>query len=586
MESYKPLFKILKFKHVFLIPLLIAIFLTACFDKNNASETLETKRSPSFNNEHLKILSIWSGQFENILFNGLVEPNEINNIPHSPIRILMGSREWNDEDTAVATVFIDISEISPANIDRLVVRFSLGGPDSSDAFPVGEGSIEKLDGTTAIARIYTKTLAERPKAVDYRVVAWIDYNNDKKLISDDSETPILSTHFFSVVSHSNYEAAYEALTPPSNLTNSRAATFLHAFLNNTVIHYRYSENFVEVSEIYESSGNIIFSDIDSELENALNYYVGVRFDSNEKPLVRNFQIGEDSLLSRDVRDSLTMKQLIIAELERNRQVVLSNHPDTQTFNLSLPKGISYTDKSTNGVDIELHSIYNNADLVNAKVQFSTRCDNGKLKLDSLSITGSILDLYDFDYGEKLTPGNLAAMIQAGYGSLTSRTYGSGGQVFRHETKLDGEITSIDYEFGVCAIVQEFSMTGSWQGTYNWDCGNGKNGSSNLVFEIIDSDGKLSGTAKYLGGESDLYGDRVIDVTWDIWDFKGGVASKNGNMIVISVPDTDAFVNNRFSGELINNTLSGITQNGDTPVLGTDGCSAPFTNSGTFEVQME
>lgn len=50
---------------------------------------------------------------------------------------------------------------------------------------------------------------------------------------------------------------------------------------------------------------------------------------------------------------------------------------------------------------------------------------------------------------------------------------------------------------------------------------------------------------------------------------------------VSWNGSSSFVNNCFTGTIMGSAIVGTTKNGDSPVLGTAGCSNPWGPSGTF-----
>jgi len=114
------------------------------------------------------------------------------------------------------------------------------------------------------------------------------------------------------------------------------------------------------------------------------------------------------------------------------------------------------------------------------------------------------------------------------------------------------------------------LGGRWQGTYTWDCRfSGGSGSAAIVFDLMDADGRLSGTATYLGGVSMI-------------DPGSRLTASTGEVRIITLPSSAA-VNNEFNGTLSGSTITGTTLNGDSRAGNSQGCSAPTGPSGTFSV---
>ena len=104
------------------------------------------------------------------------------------------------------------------------------------------------------------------------------------------------------------------------------------------------------------------------------------------------------------------------------------------------------------------------------------------------------------------------------------------------------------------------LAGTWTGIYTYDCKQAAYppSSSPLTLEINQQGSLLSGTASYLGGLTSLTG------------------SVSGNMITLSITKSSSITQNKFTGTIGGNSMSGTTMNGE-------GCSAPTGPSGTFNV---
>lgn len=140
------------------------------------------------------------------------------------------------------------------------------------------------------------------------------------------------------------------------------------------------------------------------------------------------------------------------------------------------------------------------------------------------------------------------------------------------------------------------LTGVWAGTYSWDCGGTRTGSSPIRFVLTDPrNGSITGTVSYLGGTSELVADdplqassrRISDPIFRTdGTLLGGRTDPDG-MWVSLITDGAAgfFVNNEFNGEIAADfgSITGGTLNGDSPVPGSAGCSAPTGYSGSFTV---
>lgn len=116
-----------------------------------------------------------------------------------------------------------------------------------------------------------------------------------------------------------------------------------------------------------------------------------------------------------------------------------------------------------------------------------------------------------------------------------------------------------------------ALTGRWQGNYAWDCqGPGRSGSAAIAFDLVDTNGRLSGTASYLGGVSTI-------------DSRSSFFTAATQVVRMVVFPSSAAVNNEFNGTLGGSTITGTTLNGDSSFTPGAGCSAPTGPSGTFSV---
>jgi len=123
-----------------------------------------------------------------------------------------------------------------------------------------------------------------------------------------------------------------------------------------------------------------------------------------------------------------------------------------------------------------------------------------------------------------------------------------------------------------------SLTGSWSGTYAWNCGSGLTGSSLITLELAQSGSSLSGTARYLGDSTSVSGDsystlQAADIGPDPWNVRLDWAA------------TSSFVLNTFEGVRVGaDSLSGYVLNGDSPQSQSQpGCSALTGPSGRIAV---
>lgn len=148
----------------------------------------------------------------------------------------------------------------------------------------------------------------------------------------------------------------------------------------------------------------------------------------------------------------------------------------------------------------------------------------------------------------------------------------------------GRLGEVGRQFKDMMIKKDDTLTGTWTGTYSWDC-DGRTGSTDIRFELLQERGSpgLSGTAYYLGSSTQiaLHSFRCSNPTWGPYAMTGCTPDTDGNFVNISTIGNSQIAYNKFQGEITNenSTIIGITLNGDSD----GGCSACYTTSGVFEI---
>lgn len=125
-----------------------------------------------------------------------------------------------------------------------------------------------------------------------------------------------------------------------------------------------------------------------------------------------------------------------------------------------------------------------------------------------------------------------------------------------------------------------SLIGIWKGNYNWKCESSKYGNEKIVFNITkDNKGVITGSVSYANLKHYIRGFRIVDADLGEWSYTGGKLSEKGEQIIIDIlkkEDSKTSLNT-FSGILKNNTITGITRNGEK-------CSSYKGPSGKFSVK--
>lgn len=150
----------------------------------------------------------------------------------------------------------------------------------------------------------------------------------------------------------------------------------------------------------------------------------------------------------------------------------------------------------------------------------------------------------------------------------------------------------DMKFGAnCEPVPRFTdIAGTWQGTYSWNCGGTRTGSTELILQLEErGNGFVYGIAIYLGDDPELLeydSYRMINPMYRAnGTLLGGTPHPDGMVVRLSVGASSTNVYNQFDGTISPNfmTMTGGTLNGDSPTPGSMGCSAATGYSGSFTV---
>lgn len=137
------------------------------------------------------------------------------------------------------------------------------------------------------------------------------------------------------------------------------------------------------------------------------------------------------------------------------------------------------------------------------------------------------------------------------------------------------------------------LTGTWEGTYTWNCGAADlQGSSELVAELSSVRGSpfIGGTLTYLGETVSITNGYRCNAEGSVLDSSGslqcGQPDPLGAYLVMQHEASDKLVYNRFTGLIQGETITGTILNGNSPVpmLDSEGCSHPEHHSGTFELR--
>lgn len=145
----------------------------------------------------------------------------------------------------------------------------------------------------------------------------------------------------------------------------------------------------------------------------------------------------------------------------------------------------------------------------------------------------------------------------------------------------------------CEPVPRFtSIEGTWQGTYSWNCGGTRTGSTELILQLFErGNGSIYGVAIYLGDDPEVIeylSYRMVNPVYrPNGTLLGGTRDPDGLVVRLAVGNSPSqtSVYNEFDGAISADymTMSGGTLNGDSATPTSRGCSAVSGYSGTWTV---
>lgn len=270
------------------------------------------------------------------------------------------------------------------------------------------------------------------KLNNFRVVVGIDNNNNN--ILDIEEYHDVSPGKIRVIPQYLYNENILFFNSANYfLPYPIAKAFFSCFLNDNGI------NMDNVTTNTISIGNI-------EGDLALSNNIGVIYTNENAGPIKSYTFSSSSSLSNSVLSSTLFNMLIEYTLNQHKtevQNAFSNGGNNiQSFVWSI---LPNNPPSFNtGNDDDLLYTFGQSFILKSEINITAQCINNEIKLVSMHVQGSLIDLYDFDYGNKDTFARKALLIQAGYGTL-----GVGGHVFRVEVQLNAYVNNYVYNFGTC-----------------------------------------------------------------------------------------------------------------------------------------
>ena len=425
----------------------------------------------------IEIVKVWSDQFEGVFANYLPGGAGLRGNQGFYNYILAGVRE---DDKAWVRALVRITPDTPAAREKLLVRLAPFDPSGPEV-PVGEGGLTGniLPTLPKPYPLEVSMWVESPDSPDqeYAVVAWFDTDGDGML--DPGEVDAQSSSHFRFVNRSAYDLSRTVLSAQQGIGVilslrrelwelavgiagldlgkdqglKHAPEFLNAFLSLSSTPEGARAEVALLSYTDEDCHDEVM---------CLDHNVGVLFDTEGTGEVFRFVFAHDSKLAHNIRRSTKWLELLSTELRASAPEVeqwLSNPPEgssphaTYTFKTrhvkrQLDFKPEVVEEGTSKISW-LKAMFadgNELDLwltfgkVNVDVEITGTVRRGGGQLVSLEISGTVEDLYDWDYVFDFDQ----ARVQAGYRSFFGV---DSGRVFKSLVHLDCTYHDLDYTYG-------------------------------------------------------------------------------------------------------------------------------------------
>lgn len=419
---------------------LISVISIGC--RESTTEPQSTKKQV----QSLGVSKIWSDQFPDVVANYL-PGGAGTDCCGGPVNfIMMGARPDGKAYMKAEVVF----PADPSDQENTIIRLAIVRHDEILPVPVDDGTAVSVDGNvvslSTVLDCESDPLLDCAEPYEYYVVAGIDENENNEL--DPEEIVAESPGLFRVISQDLYDDTFLYLDSGRRFLDvfpgdplPFAVEFARAFLENDVLQL---DDVVDRSPI--NIGDIENFPPSGSL--SLEHHVGVIFTDYYSGPVKDFYFPSHSEIAEAIRSSNTFERVIGYTVESNSAGV----QDAGSFEWPLrqPPEDMESGQAVNEVlfghpdDLDLFLTFGKV-VVSGSLEATVDCINGRLELTNLEVTGSVYDLYDYDYGSRANLARKMLFIQTGYGTL-----GDGGNVFRTEVSLDADIPAYSYDFGSCS----------------------------------------------------------------------------------------------------------------------------------------
>lgn len=266
-------------------------------------------------------------------------------------------------------------------------------------------------------------------AKEIEIVAGFDNDNDGQL--QEHEIAATNPHKIRYVDEGSYSEALQDLAIIYNTTWApfpHAPNFLYAFANN-----------LGLSGATNSPSTVQSSDP------RLSHHVGANFAVSGNVNKAVFSPSGPSLLPGKIVASPEVDALLNTTIDHNRDELIASAPPPGYDLLAGPFNVVNADDTPATAinfagSTDLHYALGNAGLqdMTAVFRIHTRLrDDGtkELIVENATVTGKLVDLYDFQYASEDALAGPAAAAQAGYPTL-----GNGGHIYEIEVNLDNTTT--------------------------------------------------------------------------------------------------------------------------------------------------
>ena len=353
--------------------------------------------------------------------------------------MLMGARSGSDRGFVVANLDVD-GQLPPELRDELIFGLArVSGDGTLIELPAPTGTSEFIDGTDSV--LISTELQEfgdlRAFEDTYVVVGGRDLD-ESGWIDSIQEIEIRDTKQIKIISREWYLQSIEEIR--------RQTTLAQAILPNASNLYRsFIENSVpEGADVPPNPDGRLTELFDFNGSRQLAHHVGIDPRPDSTGVINRFEFSNASPLAEAIREHpafrLAVNRTVYSRVSEISTQIIERLVESgrQTDRVgpwpldvtSIELGDEVQCNSFVGAlepDCDLFFALRFVDIA-ACVDAEVRLSSGSLFVDGVSVSGTIDDIYDFDFGTNTTDpifAPLGAAVQAGFGQL-----GDGGQIFR------------------------------------------------------------------------------------------------------------------------------------------------------------